>query len=130
RVADFLHKFLLQHAIAFYVDVMGLSDDHDRLAAVAGYILARQLERITRRDIQRGDGTMRRMDRRDTDSVFHQLEAFGWLRKHEGLRQGDVRWLVNPAVHDRFAAKAAEEAKRREQARAEIAAALGGHGQA
>jgi hypothetical protein len=129
RVADFMHKFLLQHSIAFYVDVMGLSDDHDRLAAVAGYILARRLERVTRRDIQRGDGTMRKLDRHDTESIFHQLEAFGWLSKHQGPRLGNVQWLVNPAVHEMFAAKAAEEAERRERERAKIAASLSGDGE-
>jgi hypothetical protein len=38
RVAEFLHRFLLPHALAFYTDIFGLSDDHDRLTAVAGYI--------------------------------------------------------------------------------------------
>ncbi len=45
RVERFLHGFLLPHAIAFYAGMLGLSDDHDSLAAVAGYILARRLER-------------------------------------------------------------------------------------
>jgi hypothetical protein len=35
RVADFLHGFLKPHAVAFYVGVLGLSNDHDRLANVA-----------------------------------------------------------------------------------------------
>jgi Protein of unknown function (DUF3987) len=130
RAADFLHNFLSKHAIAFYVDVMGLSDDHDRLTAVAGYILARRLARVTRRDIQRGDGTMRKMDRRDTESVFHQLEAFGWLNQQQGRRLGDVQWHVNPAVHEKFAAKAEEEAERRARESADIVASLsGGDGQ-
>jgi uncharacterized protein DUF3987 len=130
RVADFLHNFLSKHAIAFYVDVMGLSDDHDRLTAVAGYILARRLARVTRRDIQRGDGTMRGRDRRDTESVFHQLEAFGWLNQQQGRRLGDVQWHVNPAVHEKFAAKAEEEAERRARESADIVASLsGGDGQ-
>jgi len=40
RVADFMHRFLLRHALAFYAGVLGLADEHDRLAAVAGFILA------------------------------------------------------------------------------------------
>ena len=55
RVAGFLHGFLLPHALAFYAGVLGLANDHDRLADVAGYILAHKLERITNRDVQRGD---------------------------------------------------------------------------
>jgi hypothetical protein len=53
RVADFMQKFLLPHAIAFYRSVYALADDHERLTAVAGFILARKLERLTNRDIQR-----------------------------------------------------------------------------
>ena len=44
RVAGFLHGFLLKHAIAFYSGVLGLANDHDRLANVADYILAHKKE--------------------------------------------------------------------------------------
>ena len=59
RVGAFLHGFLLAHALAFYAGVLELSNAHDRLTAVAGYILAHRLDRITNRDIQRGNRTMR-----------------------------------------------------------------------
>ena len=36
----FLHGFLLPHALAFYAGVLGLSNDHDALTSLAGYILA------------------------------------------------------------------------------------------
>jgi Protein of unknown function (DUF3987) len=124
RVAEFLHGFLLKHAIAFYVDKLGLSDDHDRLSAVAGYILARELDRITRRDVQRGDHTMRKLTERDTNDVFAQLEALGWLMKVYGRRSSEVHWIVNPQVHINFKAKAAEEAKRRAREHADIVASL------
>ena len=51
RVAKFLHQFLLRHAAAFYAGILDLSDDHDRLAAVAGHILAHKLDRVTNRDV-------------------------------------------------------------------------------
>ena len=54
-----------------------LSDDHDTLAAVAGYILARRLEVVTNRDVQRGNRTMRGLERRDVQRIFQQLEALG-----------------------------------------------------
>ena len=47
---SFLHGFLLPHALAFYTGVLGLTNDHDRLANVADYILAHKLERITNRE--------------------------------------------------------------------------------
>jgi hypothetical protein len=118
RVADFMHRFLLPHAIAFYVHLLGLSDDHDRLANVAGYILAKQLSCITNRDVQRGDRSMRGLERRDIESIFDQLEALGWLMRVPGPRSSSPpHWEVNPEVHRRFAARAGREAAERTRQR-------------
>jgi hypothetical protein len=115
RVASFMRQFLLPHATAFYSGVLKLADDHDRLAAIAGYILARRSERITNRDIQRGDRTMRKLTRHDTESAFEQLEALGWVTKTPGPRLTDPpHWNVNPIVHEKFAARAKDERARRE----------------
>ena len=70
-----MHEFLLPHALAFYAGVLNLADEHERLSAVAGYILAHKLQRITNRDVQRGDRTMRRLTKRDTEAVFEQLRS-------------------------------------------------------
>ena len=123
RVAEFMHQFLLPHAVAFYSGVLGLADQHDRLASVAGHILARQLERVTNRDVQRGDRTMRGLTRRETDEVFEQLEALGWVTRTPGPRQG-LHWIVNPEVHVRFSERAAKEAAQRAATRELIASQL------
>ena len=116
RVAGLLHGFLLKHAVAFYVDVLGLSNDHDRLANVADYILAHKLERITNRDVARGDRSMRGLARRETEAIFEQLEALGWVTRTPGPRHtAPPHWVVNPVVHQRFAERAKEAAKRRKQ---------------
>lgn len=112
RVADFMRRFLLPHAVAFYCGVLGLADEHERLVAVAGYILARRLEKVTNRDVQRGDRTMRRLTKRDTQEVFEQLEALGWVTRTPGPRQA-LHWVVNPEVHVRFTERAAKEAEQR-----------------
>ena len=123
RVAKFLHEYLLPHAIAFYTDVLGLSDEHDRLTAVAGYILAHKLEQVTNRDIARGDRTMRNLTKRDTDNLFEQMEALCWLDRAASARPTDPPyWLVNPEVHKRFAARGEAEAKRRKMYRQAISA--------
>jgi hypothetical protein len=128
RVKDFMQHFLLPHAISFYAGVLGLSDDHERLTAVAGFILARRLDRITNRDIQRGDRTMRGLNRNDIESIFHQLDAFGWITRQPGVRFTDLPvGIVNPEVHTRFAAKAEEEAARRAREREMIAELFGGN---
>lgn len=111
RVSEFMQRFLLPHSLAFYAGVLNLADDHDRLTAVAGYILAHKLGRVTNRDIARGDGTMRKLTARDTEAMFEQLEALGWVLRTQGPKT--IHWVVNPEVHIQFAARAEKEAVRR-----------------
>jgi hypothetical protein len=130
RVADFMHRFLLPHATAFYAGMLQLSDTHDRLTKVAGYILARKLSRITNRDVQRGNNAMRGLERQEIENLFDQLEALGWLIRTPGpLWSKPPHWQVNPEVHRRFAERAereaAERAKEREMLR-EMFGAAGG----
>jgi DNA polymerase I-like protein with 3'-5' exonuclease and polymerase domains len=126
RVARFLHEFLLPHAFAFYVGMLGLAD-HDRLADLAGYILAHRLESVTSRDVQRSVRSLRKLDRADTESLFHQLAALGWVVQGFSYRPSDpARWAVNPEVHRLFAARAAEEKERRERTRQTILEMVGG----
>jgi DNA polymerase I-like protein with 3'-5' exonuclease and polymerase domains len=114
RVADFMHRFLLPHATAFYADMLELSDDHDRLTKVAGYILAKNLSRVTNRDVQRGSRAMRGLERLEIESIFEQLEALGWLtRTPSPYRSTPLHWQVNPEVHRRFAERAVRETAER-----------------
>ena len=118
RVADFLHRFLLPHALAFYSGVLGLSDDHDRLEAIAGYILTHKLTRVTNRDIQRGDRTMRGLKEHETRPLLEQLSALGWLKRVDPPRPSlPPHWRVNLAVHEKFTDRAVREAERREATR-------------
>ena len=122
RVADFMHRFLLPHALTFYAGTLGLSDEHDRLSAVAGYILAHGLEQITNRDVQRGDRAMRGLERHQIESVLDQLDALGWVSRLPGARPSDPpRWRVNPECHRKFALRGRQEAERRENTRKLIA---------
>jgi Protein of unknown function (DUF3987) len=128
RVGAFLHSFLLPHAFAFYAGILGQSNGNDRVTAVAGYILAHKLDRLTYRDIQRGDRTMRGMNRQETDEVFHRLQAMAWLdpAPEPGPRPTvPPHWIVNQRVHVLFAERAKAEAERRERERKLIAAMPG-----
>nr|WP_309502349.1 DUF3987 domain-containing protein [uncultured Roseovarius sp.] len=121
RVAAFLHRFLLAHAIAFYSGVLGLSDDHDQLTAIAGYILAHKVERITNRDVQRSIRTMRNLREQEIRPLLEQLAALGWLNRIDPPRPSSPpHWQVNPAVHAKFIDRAAREADRRLKARETI----------
>lgn len=129
RVAKFMHQYLLPHAFAFYGGVLKLADDHDRLINVAGYILTREEKKVlTNRDVQMGCRTMRKLERRDIEAVFEQLDALGWVMMTPGLRRTDPpHWAVNPAVHQKFTKRAKAEAERRLRVR-EIVTALRGTG--
>jgi hypothetical protein len=121
RVACFLHDFLFPHALAFYTGVLGLSDDHDRLTAIAGHILTHKLEKITNRDVQRGTRDMRSLQEHQTRSYFEQLSALGWLDRIEPPRpSSSPHWRVNPTVHEKFSDRATREAQRREAVRTTI----------
>jgi hypothetical protein len=122
KVAGFLSHFLLPHAIAFYSSIYGLSDDHDRLTAIAGYILAHKVERLTSRIVQRGDRSMRGLRRHEVENVCHQLSGLGWVTEAPRRRAIDPpRWDVNPEVHRLYQERAEQEATRRRQAREAIA---------
>jgi hypothetical protein len=127
RVADFMHRFLLPHATAFYAGMLGLSDDHERLTAVAGHILAHKLTRVTNRDVQRGDRTMRGLTQQDTEDVLQQLDALGWVSPIPGPRPTSrLHWLVNPEVHRRFAERAIRVAAERTKEREILQTMFGG----
>jgi hypothetical protein len=83
RVAAFMRLFLRPHALAFYGGVLDLSDDDDRLKAIAGYVLAHKVTTLTVRDVMRKihAATPRNLD---TD-ISYDLQSAG-LR-----REGDQR---------------------------------------
>ena len=125
RVAEFLSCFLFPHAYAFYASIYGLSDDHDRLANVAGYILAHGIEHLTNRVIQRGDSSMRGLKRHEIENICHQLSALGWVTEGQRRRATDPpRWDVNPEVHRLFRERAEQEVTRRQRARELIASTV------
>lgn len=126
RVAEFMRLFLLPHAASFYAGTLGLSDDHDRLKAVAAYIVAHRLPKITVRDVQRGDRSMRRLTKTDVLPVLEQLTALNWLAEEPGPRAtSDPTYCVNPLVHSLFAERAAYEQARRDTAKAALANIFG-----
>ena len=122
RVGKFMDVFLLPHAFAFYGGTLNLTDDHEIIGEVADYILAHKLERVTTRDIARGSRSMRKLARRDTEAIFEQLEALGWVTQMPGPRPtSPPQWVVNPRAHLLFAERAEKEAARRVRVRALMA---------
>lgn len=79
-----------------------------------------KLDRITNRDMNRGDRRMRGLKDGDIRPLFEQLAALGWLLPVTGPRRDSSVWLVNPAVHRKLADRAEQEAQRRADAHAAI----------
>ena len=124
RVEAFMREFIRPHLTDFYTGTIDLSDEHERLIAVASYILAHKPERITNREVQAAVRSMRKLTSREITPVMEQLEALGWLFRGETRRAGAPPvWTVNPAVHTHYEARAKAENRRREELRKLIARA-------
>jgi len=120
KVEAFLHDFLMAHSTAFYVGMLGMTPDHDRLTAVAGYIVAHKLETVTMRTIGQNVRAMKKIDRQEAAAVFEQLEALGWLEQ-DHKRKDAPSWKVDPQVHIKFEMKGLKEAEQRAEVRKIIA---------
>jgi Protein of unknown function (DUF3987) len=122
RVAAFMRAFTRPHLTDFYTGTLDLPDEHERLIAIAGFILTRKPEILTNREVQAAVRSMRKLTSRDVTPVMEQLEALGWLFRSEQRRAGAPPvWRVNPAAHAHYAARARTERKRREDMRVLIA---------
>lgn len=83
---------------------------------LAGWILSRGLNQVSRRDMQRAYRDVRN-DPNALRSATKALEDFGWIAPKNTVRQETAAWHVNPQVHVLFKAHAADEARRREHTR-------------
>ena len=66
----------------------------------------------------RQTGTCGSLKRHETDAVFEQLDALGWVTRTPGPRPSDPpHWIVNPAVHQKFANERSGKERRERTAR-------------
>lgn len=119
RAARFLHDYALRHAMAFYMGMIGVSDDQEAIEDVAGYILAHGVEKVTLRTFHHGSGRMRKLTRQYIEPICHQLEALGWIDKIDA-RATQFICQVNPRVHEVFKDRAESERERREDVKTKI----------
>jgi hypothetical protein len=119
RASLFLHKFLKRHAMAFYTNVAGLTDDHEIIKDVAGYILSKKEERVSLRTLARGTRAMRRLTKFEGHQIFEQMVAYGWLEETQS-RSDASAWQVNPLAHTLFADRADQERERRSEAQRRV----------
>ena len=116
RVATFMRRFTRPHLFDFYEETLGLPEEHERLRAIAGFILSKGLKTLANRDIQAGVKLARNLTSKEITQVLEQLELMGWLFRGAPLRGGGPpSWSVNPLVHERFNKRAGIETERREK---------------
>lgn len=125
RVDTLMRRFLLPHALAFYTDVLGAATELEHARWIAGHILAKRLDMITKRDLMVHYKQWRGLDDWKRQKVMQVLEDMGWLvaiGDSRETRRGAHTWAVTSSVHAKFATKAAAEAEKRAQVREEMLA--------
>ena len=75
---------LLPHAVSFYANVLGLSNDHDHLTATAG-IHSRPTNWSTSPIALFNAATGPSQTARNTEALFEQLDALGWISRTPGI---------------------------------------------
>lgn len=120
RARRYIEEFLYPHTAYVYSTVMARGSDDDEVRWVAGYILTRDLQTITAREIGRAYRSLRGPQRRaKLRSVMATLAMQDWVKITNEIRG---EWKINPVVYDgRFAAIKHEETERRAAVKAEIA---------
>jgi hypothetical protein len=131
RVERYMRRVLLPHLMRADT-IMFASAQTGHAKWVAGHILAHGLDRIAARDL-RGYRPLSAPEARDElSSVMASLVTLGWVDPEPPRNQLNPvsAWRVNPLVHDRFAARAAQERTERQQKTAEVRQKLQAHADA
>jgi hypothetical protein len=120
-----MRKFLLPHALAYYTDILGAASELEHARWIAGHILAKRLDVVTKRDLMQHYKQWRGLDDWKRQKVMQVLEDMGWLVAVGDTREnrrGAHTWAVTMSVHAKFSAKAAAEAEKRAMVREELLA--------
>lgn len=118
KACNFIMRIVVPSTFRFHTEIgsTGISETHARW--VAGYVLSRRLQSITARDIGRAYGAVRGKGV-EIVQTMDLLDHAGWVIPDADKAKG-AAWLINPRVHDAFAAQAAAEKARRNTARAQV----------
>ena len=123
RVAAYMCDILLPHLLRAEA-VMFSTDQTGHARWVAGFILAHRLAKIGTRDIVRSYRAFKAPEaQRELIVVMRTLVSVGWLEPEEPSNPAKpvTNWMVNPAVHTLFAARAQAEQSRRANIKEKIA---------
>ncbi len=119
KVERLLCGTLLHHAIHFYAEIVDANDRQEHVRQLARLILAKNFERITKRDISLLWKASRRLEWWELRQVIDSLCTMDWLTPDPDALDTDGKpraWYVNPAVHSMFSDAARREQERRRAA--------------
>ena len=128
-VKDLWFNFLLPHAVAFYINIVGFSEIGKHVKKLAELCLTATEPEISNREFLHGWIGWRHVKDWDQHTVIQQLIDQGWILPHPLARQTakgyPTRFLINPDLHKYHAARRETEISRRALAVEAIEAARG-----
>ena len=113
RVRVLIESFIMRHSMAFYIGLLGMSENDQIMKDVAGSILAHGDAEISNRELMRRVRTYRKANQYERDEVTKTLVALGWLEPLGGVTDKENKWKVSPETHAKFEQKAESERIRR-----------------
>ena len=120
NVSYLMRHVFFPHAIKFYGEVLGEAPDMKHARWIAGFILSRELTRITNKDITINYRALREKPLIERQRAMETLSNFGWVEPIDDGPAGPKIWTVNPVIHQKFSERAAYEKKHREDERAKL----------
>ena len=115
RVERLMKDFIIPHAMRFYLEIAGETGTMASARSIAGYILAKRVDRLTFGILTRDCWPCRGRSRDEVVHMLEPLEMFGWLIPDDPIVPR--AWTVRPDVHEKFADQASQERERRETVR-------------
>jgi hypothetical protein len=111
KACNFIMRVVVPSTFRFHAEIgsSGMAEAHGRW--IAGYLLSRELQTVTARDIGRAYREVRGNNMAIV-AAMALLEHAGWVRPTAG-RPLPSAWAINPQVHELFRAQAEAERKRR-----------------
>lgn len=116
RADAYLYDFVFNHAQVFYMDVLG-EVNIDTTVEVANYILSHRVESLSKKLAQSNIRVCRDMNPAQFNALLDRLHADNWLLRIEDSKYAGKpgHGIVNPVVHERYAAQAEAERIRRNE---------------
>jgi Protein of unknown function (DUF3987) len=110
-----IFESVVPNAARLYAATGGSGANEEATRAIAGYLLAKGASRVVSSDLTSNVRICRGRLLEDIQKFLSPLIAGGWLNPEREFNP--VSWAINPIVHEQFAKRASQEAKRRREAR-------------